>query len=616
MEPDEGFDENPEIPGNVEVPKAPSDPGDTEDGELNPDTQAVNYPNAITLAFAGEDVSINNPFAGNGVTVENSKGHVRITSTREDVELNYVLSGATDDGSVKIYGDYKFGLILNGVGITNPKGAAINIQCGKKITVTLVDQTNNRLIDGAAYEFTNGEDMKGAFFSEGQLNIYGQGRLEVRGKNKHAICTDDYFRMYEGDVQIKEAASDGIHANDDVLIEGGTLTVRSVGDGIESEKDAVNITGGAINVVTTGEKGHGIKSIKETTVNSNGTIEISVFGNASKGFNAAGDMTVTKGNITVNTAGDAFYDAADADISSCAGIKCDGNLVIHSGAITILSAGKGGKGISVDGALTINDGTLTVTTTGGQYVYTRNNDTSAKAIKCDGDMLINGGDFVIRTFGTEAEGLESKATLTVKGGNIDIEAYDDCINAAKHIQFDGGTVYCSSTTNDGIDSNGTLTVTGGTVISSGGGGVEEGFDCDNNRFTITGGTLVGIGGGSSTPTANVCTQYVVLFGSSTTNLQLIRIETTSGGKEVLTFKLSRSYSQRATLLFSSAALAADTGYTVYTGGSVSGGSDFHGLFTGATYTKGTSAGTFTTTAMVSTAGNASTGGGMGGGPRW
>jgi hypothetical protein len=320
-------------------------------------------------------------------------------------------------------------------------------------------------------------------------------------------------------------------------------------------------------------------------------------------------MTVTKGTLTINTAGDAFYDAADADISSCAGIKCDGNLVIHNGTITILSAGKGGKGISADGALTINDGALNVNTTGAQYVYNRNFDTSAKAIKCDGNMLINGGDVVIRTFGTGAEGLESKATLTVKGGNIDIEAYDDAINATKHIQIDGGNIYCTASANDGIDSNGTLTVAGGTVISL---GSEDSFDCDNTRFAITGGMLVGVGSGMmTTPTTSACTQRVLLFGSSTASLQLVHIEATSGGKEALTFKLPRSYS-RAILLFSSAALAANTGYTIYTGGSVADGSDFHGLFTGATYTKGTSAGTFTTSAMVSSVG--STSGGMGGGP--
>lgn len=257
-------------------------------------------------------------------------------------------------------------------------------------------------------------------------------------------------------------------------------------------------------------------------------------------------------------------------------------------------------------------GTVTVTTTGDQYVYNSSNDTAAKAIKSDGNLTINGGTIKIRTSKTEAEGLESKATLTITGGEVDIEAYDDAINATTHIQIDGGKVYCTSTTNDAIDSNGTLTVTGGVIIAAGATQPEAGFDCDNSRFTITGGTLIGIGGDTSTPTANYCTQRSLIFNSSTSNIQYVRIETTSGGNEVLTFKLPKTYSSRMTMLFSSPSLAASTGYTIYTGGSISGGTNFHGFYTGATYTKGSTAGTFTTgsaAGAVTTVGTSQGGGG-------
>ncbi|MDR3236339.1 MAG: carbohydrate-binding domain-containing protein [Prevotellaceae bacterium] len=597
------------IPNLPEIPKLPDD---TDDEPLVPNPQVVNFENAVSILFTDETVVVDNPFDGNGVTVSASGQHVTVRSTRTDLELNYILSGIAASGSVKIYGDYPFGLALNGTGITNPHGAALNIQCGKKITVTVVNNTHNRLIDGVEYVYTDGEDMKAAFFSEGKLNMYGTGILEVRGKNKHAICSDDYFSMYEGDIRIKEAASDGIHANDNVLIDGGSLTVRSAGDGIESE-DAVAITGGDLSVITTGEKAHAVKSMGSTSVNTVGSINLTVYGNASKGFSTSSDLTITSGNITINTAGNAFYDAGDADITSAAGVKCDGNLLVEGGDIAIISTGTGGKGISVDGDIVISGGVITVTTSGAQYVYSKNNDTAAKAIKSDGNIDITGGTIIIRTSGKEAEGLESKKTLTISDGDIDIVAYDDGINAANHIQINGGRIYSSSTANDGIDSNGTLAIADGLTVSVGTSGAEEGFDCDNHRFTITGGTFVGTGGATSSPTASVCTQHSVIFGSSASNVSIIRIETTSGEKEALTFKMPRTYGQRMTLLFSSPTFEPNTGYTIYTGGSIADGSDFHGFFTDATYTKGTSAGTFTTSSMVSTVGNSS-GGGGGGGP--
>lgn len=595
-------------------PEIPEDTGDTEDDDLIPNSQTVSYENAVLIAFSTSGASITNPFEGNGVTIENDNGHIAITSTLTDTELNYVLSGIITDGSVKIYGEKKFGLILNGVEITNSTGAAINIQNKKKGSITLVDNTNNRLIDGETYTYTDGEDMKATFFSEGNVVIDGEGSLEIRGKNKHALATDGALTMTAGTINIKEAASDGIHTNDEITISGGTLSVRSTGDGIQSEstENPISITGGDISIVTTGEKGHAIKTEQNVEIETTGTIEITTYGAASKGIKPTSDAIIRKGDITINTAGNAIWDTDDLDISSAAGVKSDGNFLMEDGTLTILSTGKGGKGINADGTLIINGGTVTVTTTGDQYVYNSSNDTAAKAIKSDGNLTINGGTVKIRTSKTEAEGLESKATLTINDGEVDIEAYDDAINATTHIQINGGNIYCNSTSNDAIDSNGTLTVTGGVVIAAGATQPEAGFDCDNSRFTITGGTLIGIGGDTSTPTASSSTQRSLIFNSSTSNIQYVRIESTSGGNEVLTFKLPKTYSSQMTMLFSSANLAASTGYTIYTGGSISGGTNFHGYYTGATYTKGSSVGTFTTgsaAGAVTTVGTSQGGGG-------
>ncbi|KAA6344959.1 hypothetical protein EZS27_007423, partial [termite gut metagenome] len=122
--------ENAEIPNDI--PKIPEDIGDPIDDVFIPNTKAVNFENAVSISFTNQNVAVVNPFDGNGVTVVNNNGNMVITSTREDVEVNYILSGVVDNGSVKIYGNYKFGLVLNGVSLTNPHGAAINIQCGKK----------------------------------------------------------------------------------------------------------------------------------------------------------------------------------------------------------------------------------------------------------------------------------------------------------------------------------------------------------------------------------------------------------------------------------------------------------------------------------------------------
>ena len=600
-----------EIPEVPLVPEEPVLPGEIPDSiEQNPNPQPLGLDDCVSIEFSGTDVIINNSFENYGITVENNAGHVVVRSSIIDKDINYVLSGETTAGSIKIYGEYKFNLYLNGVSITNPKGGAINIQCGKKISVTVVDDTQNRLVDSEIYEYVDGEDMKGTFFSEGQLNFYGTGLLEVSGKNKHAICTDDYLRIYDANIIVKSAASDAFHANDYIRVDAGRLLVKSTGDGLDCEKGYIEVNGGTIEITTDGAKGHAIKSEGTTTVNTGGSIIIKVSGEASKGFSSTGDMLFKRGDISITTTGGAVWDTSDSDISSASGIKCDGNFTIDGGNVTIASSGAGGKGISVDGELVINGGNINVITSGGRFVY-RPEDSAAKAIKSDGNMTINDGKIVIKTSGVEAEGLESKATLTINGGEIEIDAYDDCINAARHIEITGGVIYCNSETNDGIDSNGTLTISGGIILSAGTRSPEEGFDCDWNRFSITGGTLIGLGGATSTPTAAACTQHSLIYGANLTAGSILHIESEKG-TAVLTLKLPKS---STTTLFSSPGLAADTKYKIYTGGSVSDGSSFHGLYTDAVYTKGAESNTFTTSSMVTSVGT-SQGPGQGGQNPW
>lgn len=573
------------------------------------------FENPILIDYSGDTVTITNPYASNGVEIANDHGNVVVKSTLTDTEVNYVLSGITKKGSLKVYSEHKFGLGFNGVSITSENGPAINIQSKKKVSATLVSGTSNRLVDGTTYTENADEDMKGTLFSEGQLNLDGSGTLQVYGQTKHAICCDDYVKIKCGNIVIKSAVKDGVHTKDYFRMDGGTLEVSASSNGIECEDGYIAINGGTIKVSSENDGIVASNSGTDASVISyisvyGGIVRIETTGEGADGLKSDGDISIEDGTITANTTGSAYYNSADADISSPAGIQAKGNFEMLAGTVTITSSGLGGKGINVDGTLTVSEGTLNVTTSGNRFI-SGNNNTASKAVKCDGTLTINGGNISLNTSKEEAEGLESKSILIINGGTIEVKAYDDCINAKNQILINGGSIYCYSTTNDGIDSNGTLTITDGTIVSSGSTVPEEGLDCDNNTFKITGGTIIGVGGASSTPTTSVCTQRSVVYSGTGTANQYVHIQS-ANGNDVLTFKVPRSYNQM-TLLFSSSSLTAGTTYTIYTGDSISGGTDFNGLYTGAIYTSGTSAGTFTPTSMVSTVGNSNIGGGGGGG---
>ncbi len=328
------------------------------------------------------------------------------------------------------------------------------------------------------------------------------------------------------------------------------------------------------------------------------------------------NFEMSGGRLELNTTGNAYYDTTEKDTSSAAAIKTNGDIIITGGEIVVKSSGSGGKGLSADADMRIDGGVISVTTTGSLYKYNTANTSSPKGIRADGDIVINGGDITIKVTGTNdgAEGIESKKTITINDGTLYSYAYDDAMNAGTHIQINGGNIFCYAEHNDGIDSNGTMTIAGGLVISSGTSAPEEGFDCDQNTFKITGGILIGTGGATSTPTANFCTQRSVIYnGISVSKGDKICIRNTSTSAPILLYEMPRGLTSMC-LLFSSPDLKAGTQFTLLKGGTVSGAATpWNGYYASGTWASGSSVGNFTTTNMVTTVGS-SGGPGGGGGP--
>ncbi len=556
---------------------------DENDDFYNDYIENSSFGTQIIITYSGSSATIEG--SADGLTIETNGAYV--TANSETAGIEYILRGSTTDGNFKLYSTKKAKLTLDDVSIASTTGAAVNIQSSKTTYIVVNDDTENTLSDASSYTSTpDDEDEKACLFSEGQLIFSGTGTLTVTGNYKHAICSDDYIRIRSGvSIEVASAATDGLHTNDGLYMDGGLLDITSTSDGVDVEEGGIDITGGVLLVSTSGA--------------------------AAKGVKAEGDISISGGQQIVLTSGAAYYDSSERDATSSSALKSSGNIVISGGSFSAKSTGTGGKGINVDGTLKITDGDVRIITTGSKYQYSSSVTSSAKGIKVDGALTISGGDVRVRATGGEgSEGIESKSTITISGGNVASYAYDDAINASSKITISGGTVYAYGTNNDGIDSNGTIYIMGGVIVASGTTQPEEGIDCDQNTFAITGGIVLGIGGTTSTPTASACTQRsVILTGSYSKGTQLTF--TDSSGNLIMSYEVPRSYSQ-GTVLFSSPDLAASTTYTVYTGGSLSDATTFCGLSVDGTYTAGTQSTTFTTSSMVTSVSSSSSSSSMGG----
>lgn len=300
----------------------------------------IDKPVTPTIVWNGTDVTISNPLSDAGVTITADGGDVFIVSTATN-EVEYILSGSSENGSLHIVSAKKYQLTLNGVSLTNNDGPAINSQSSKKGTVVIQAGTTNTLTDSKKYT-TSLEDQKGTLFSEGQLIFKGDGTLNIYANNKHGICSDDYLDFRSGTINVLSAKKDAIHANDSVLVSGGTLTLTPSGDGIDCEGN-IYISGGALNITTTGD--------------------------AAKGIKTNDDLFVSGGDITITQSGN--KEIADGDVSYCMGLKADTTVNISGGTIVINSSAEGGKGIKGTLGVLTTGGNITINLTGSGGTYSK-----------------------------------------------------------------------------------------------------------------------------------------------------------------------------------------------------------------------------------------------------
>ena len=488
--------------------------------------------------------------SGNDVVATNTGDHV----------VRYILKGTTRDGFFKLYSQRKQAIVLSGVSITNPDGAAINNQSKKRTFVVIDDGTTNELTDGTSYtDATDGEDMKACLFSEGQLVFSGTGALTVSANCKAGIRSDDYVRLMPGvNILVEATSGNGLRGNDKVQISGGVLN-------------------------------------------------ISVSGTADKGISTDGTVQIDGGRTTIVTTGGYEYDDEDQDYSACAGVKADTAVVISGGELNIRSTGTGGKGISSDGTVTINDGLLRIITEGKRQKDSRGS-TSPKGIKADGDITINGGQTQVRCQGQGdgTEGIESKGVMTINSGTVESYCYDDAINSAKDLYIHGGYVYARATNNDAIDSNRNLYLGGGVIIAEGGGQPECGIDAaEGYTAYVNGGTVIAIGGGLQEVSSQSRQASIVANVSMGTTIGLL-----SGTTALLGYTTPTSNSGTA-LMISSPSLSSGSAYTLRAGCTLTGGTSFYGLTTGCTIGQGSQSVDVTASNAVS--GSMGGGGMMGGG---
>ena len=372
---------------------------------------------ATVITLAGESASI----SGSGAYAHD--GNVVISSAGL-----YVLSGSLTDGSIVVdaHNNSKVWLLFDGVDVACSDDACLRVDKADKVFLTLAAGSENRLSGAVVFsDAATADGTDGVIYAHDDLTINGSGSLTVNAWYRHGIVAKDDLVIAGGTITVK-AQADGICANDSLRICRAAITVEAGDDGVSVGGDGSAAAG----------DDNGYLYIES------GTLTVTSEDDAVK---AAGALTILGGELTLTPVGD--------------GLRSDVSVTIAGGTVRIDNCYEG-----VEAPLIALSG-------GDVAIYPRDDGLNASAVGSEKpQVLISGGSLtIVNETAMDADGIDSNGDIIVSGGTIRVSLPGTGTNNALDY---------------GSDSGGVCTVSGGSVVACGSANMAAGFDDSSSQCSI------------------------------------------------------------------------------------------------------------------------------------
>ena len=427
---------------------------------------------AVSSAYTSSNATLIS-FTDSAVTADGKYSGYEIEGT--DVSITaagtYVFSGDCDDGSITVKkGVTGVTLVLNGLTLTNADSAAITLNKTAEAALIAAAGSENTVADTAG---ANDEKAAVKVKSGASLSLSGTGTLTACGNVKNGIkgASDAVITVDEMTLNI-EAADDGLSCDDELTIKGGRVNITAGGDAVKASPDtddtenpdttslgSVTISGGTITLEAAED---GIQADGDLTI-SGGTFAVTANGGhttaisdedvSCKGLKAGKTLTVSGGTFTVDSADDALH-ANDVTVSGGTLTLASGDDAVHADNDLV---------VGVQGSSSTSTPKINITAS-----YEGLEGTTVSVYS--GDIDVVASDDGVNAANSELGEHSDKFAINIAGGDLYIDAGSDGLDSNNDISITGGRVevYGADAMMDAaIDYDGTFTLSGGTLFGAG-----------------------------------------------------------------------------------------------------------------------------------------------------